>query len=73
MTLDTAALRWGQAVLRAGEDKIGRDTVGFDDRSTRLYLTLAGIGIPGCGPWLWTEIDLACVMYAQDVAEGRHG
>ena len=53
---------------------VGRVTCGppKDHPETNAAMNLWGIGIPGCAMGELSAIDLACVMYAQDVAEGRH-
>lgn len=75
MNLDEAALRWGRVLLHEGEEHVGGQSGRLSEGAADAGSDLWGIGIDGCtmGESEWHAIDLACVMYAQDVAEGRHG
>lgn len=72
MTLDEAALVWGNGVLGGHVWSVVNDgCCDFNDTQQQqdAWTTIAELadGDDDCA-----AIDLACVMYAQDVAEGRH-
>lgn len=69
MTLDEAAMIWGESI---SEDLVSAGR-GADPAANTLIrvLKLNPAGDPWPG-FTSDYVSLACVMYAQDVAEGRH-
>lgn len=76
MTLDEAALIWGGAVQPETEKGILSVVFWSQEREKAASKLIAALKLePKNDEWrhFTSEyVSLACVMYAQDVAEGRH-
>lgn len=73
MTLNEAAWTWGMEVWRHGDIADIPRSIASIEASTVLIQSLALTAQGDEWPHFTSDyVSLACVMYAQDVAEGRH-